>query len=82
MKRKILFATLVACAGLFFSSCQDEEEFKISDDTMLGSEKSDYEVYANSSFSYYDPIIEGKDGTKYKMKTYGTNYFKFGITAK
>ncbi len=30
MKRKILFATLVACAGLFFSACQDEE-VKIAD---------------------------------------------------
>ena len=32
MKRKILFATLITCSGLFFSACQDEEEFKISDE--------------------------------------------------
>ena len=25
MKRKILFATLITCSGLFFSACQDEE---------------------------------------------------------
>lgn len=90
MKIKILFATLITCSGLFFSSCMDEEAVNVSEDSMIGNENSEFEVNANSSFSSsYDAlnqfapllskvISERKDVREFlkaeALKCFDTNY--------
>ncbi len=55
---------------------------KVTHKTKVTYKKESDELALRLPIYYYDPIITGKVGDNYRMKTYGTGNIKFGIYVK
>ena len=65
MKRKILFALLMACAGLFFSACQDEDIVQVEQAEVSTDSKTPFSLQLPDTTTYPSHLSKLFIGRKY-----------------